>query len=73
MQLRGVPVSALQAVYDERLRLNPGVETLIAACKRAGLRCILVSGGFTFLPTGCSSALAWMTPDPMCSRLKTSA
>lgn len=46
--LRGVPLSALQAVYDERLQLNPGVETLIAACKRAGLRCILVSGGFTF-------------------------
>ncbi|MFI5446586.1 phosphoserine phosphatase SerB [Polaromonas sp. UC242_47] len=46
--LRGVPVSALQAVYDQRLQLNPGVETLIAACQRAGLRCILVSGGFTF-------------------------
>jgi phosphoserine phosphatase len=46
--LCGVPLSALQEVYDQRLRLNPGVETLIAACKQAGLRCILVSGGFTF-------------------------
>lgn len=46
--LRGVPVSALQAVYDQRLRLTPGAETLIGACQRAGLRCILVSGGFTF-------------------------
>ena len=46
--LRGVPLSALQDVYDKKLRLNPGVETLIAACKRAGLHCLLLSGGFTF-------------------------
>jgi phosphoserine phosphatase len=46
--LRGVPLSALQAVYDQRLQLNPGAETLIAACRRAGLRVILLSGGFTF-------------------------
>ena len=35
--LRGVPASALQTVYDERLRLNPGAERLVAACKAAGL------------------------------------
>ncbi|MNS75750.1 Phosphoserine phosphatase [compost metagenome] len=46
--LRGVPLSALQAVYDQRLHLNPGAETLIAACKQAGLRVVLLSGGFTF-------------------------
>lgn len=46
--LRGVPVSALQEVYDQRLRLNPGAETLVAACKAAGLKVLLVSGGFTF-------------------------
>ena len=45
--LRGLPLSALQTVYD-RLRLNPGAETLIATCQRAGLRVILLSGGFTF-------------------------
>ncbi|WP_442285818.1 phosphoserine phosphatase SerB [Variovorax sp. M-6] len=46
--LRGVPLSALQAVYDQRLHLNPGAETLIDACKKAGLRVVLLSGGFTF-------------------------
>ena len=46
--LKGVPVDALQQVYDERLRLNPGAEQLVAACKAAGLKVLLVSGGFTF-------------------------
>ena len=46
--LRGVPASALKRVYDERLRFNPGAERLVAACKAAGLKTLLVSGGFTF-------------------------
>ena len=46
--LKGVPESTLQAIYDERLRLNPGAEALVDACKRAGLKTLLVSGGFTF-------------------------
>ena len=32
--LEGVPESALHAVYAERLRLNPGVERFVAACRR---------------------------------------
>jgi phosphoserine phosphatase len=46
--LEGVPVSALETVYRERLRLNPGAQTLVQACQRAGLTTLLVSGGFTF-------------------------
>ncbi len=46
--LRGVPAEALETVYTERLRLNPGVEAFVAACREAGLRTLLVSGGFTF-------------------------
>jgi phosphoserine phosphatase len=46
--LAGVPEGALQRVYDERLRLNPGVETFVRACQHAGLKTLLVSGGFTF-------------------------
>jgi phosphoserine phosphatase len=46
--LAGVSESALQRVYDERLRLNPGVEAFVAACQRAGLKTLLISGGFTF-------------------------
>ena len=46
--LAGVPVTAIQRVLDERLRLNPGAATLVAACRTAGLKTLLVSGGFTF-------------------------
>ncbi len=46
--LEGVPVLALQEVYDGRLRLNPGASELVTACKAAGLKVLLVSGGFTF-------------------------
>ena len=43
-----MPVSALESVYRERLQLNPGAEALVQACQRAGLKTLLVSGGFTF-------------------------
>jgi phosphoserine phosphatase len=46
--LKGVPVTALDAVYSQHLQLNPGVETFVAACRRAGLKTLLVSGGFTY-------------------------
>jgi phosphoserine phosphatase len=46
--LAGVSESALQQVYDQRLQLNPGVETFVRACQAAGLKTLLVSGGFTF-------------------------
>ena len=46
--LTGAPTSTLQQVYDERLQLNVGAEVLVAACKAAGLKVLLVSGGFTF-------------------------
>ncbi len=46
--LRGVPVAALEAVYTQKLRLNPGVEAFVGACQTAGLKTLLVSGGFTF-------------------------
>ncbi|MBE7416224.1 MAG: phosphoserine phosphatase SerB [Ideonella sp.] len=46
--LAGVSETALQRVADERLRLNPGVEAFVQACRRAGLKTLLVSGGFSF-------------------------
>lgn len=46
--LAGVPAAALQQVYDERLRINPGVAEFVAACRGAGVKTLLVSGGFTF-------------------------
>jgi len=46
--LKGVTVADLEAVYTQRLQLNPGAQTLVDACKQAGLKVLLVSGGFTF-------------------------
>jgi phosphoserine phosphatase len=46
--LAGVPVAALDEVWEHKLRLNPGVEAFVAACQAAGLKTLLVSGGFTF-------------------------
>ena len=46
--LRGVPQTALDEVYSRHLQLNPGVETFVQACRTAGLKTLLVSGGFTF-------------------------
>lgn len=46
--LQGVTLADMQRVYDERLRPNPGAAELIHACKAAGLKVLLVSGGFTF-------------------------
>jgi phosphoserine phosphatase len=46
--LQGVTVAHLAEVYSQRLQLNLGAETLVAACKKAGLKLLLVSGGFTF-------------------------
>lgn len=46
--LQGVTVDHMQQVYDQRLQLNPGASALVEACKAAGLKVLLVSGGFTF-------------------------
>jgi phosphoserine phosphatase len=46
--LQGLDASALQRVYDERLSLSPGAQAMLAAVKAAGLKTLLVSGGFTF-------------------------
>ena len=46
--LRGVTLAHMEQVYNERLQLNPGAARLVAACKAAGLKVLLVSGGFTF-------------------------
>jgi phosphoserine phosphatase len=46
--LKGLDEHALQRVYDERLKLSPGAETMLAALKAHGIRTLLVSGGFMF-------------------------
>lgn len=46
--LAGTPVSALQRVYEHRLRLNPGALQLLAYARWDGLKILLISGGFTY-------------------------
>jgi phosphoserine phosphatase len=46
--LEGVSVASMEAVYAERLQINPGAKALIDACKAVGMKVLLVSGGFTF-------------------------
>lgn len=46
--LKDLDESALARIDQERLRLTPGAEALIAACKEHRVQVLLVSGGFTF-------------------------
>jgi phosphoserine phosphatase len=46
--LEGVTVEQMQQVLDQGLQLNPGAAELVQACQAAGLKTLLVSGGFTF-------------------------
>lgn len=54
--LKGLGVSALQACYAERVKLNPGAETLVRTMAKHGARCALVSGGFTFFTSRVAEA-----------------
>jgi len=45
--LKGVTLAQMDQIYRERLQLNPGAAELVATCKAAGLKVLLVSGGFT--------------------------
>jgi len=46
--LAGLPVTALERVYDERLRLSPGAARMLAGFAAVGAKTALLSGGFTF-------------------------
>ncbi|NNG25502.1 phosphoserine phosphatase SerB [Telluria aromaticivorans] len=56
--LEGLDASALQRVYDERLRISPGGEAMLEAVRAAGLKTLLVSGGFTFFTDRLKERLA---------------
>ncbi len=45
--LRGLPVSVVETVLDERITLMPGGTTLVRTMRANGAYCALVSGGFT--------------------------
>jgi len=47
-KLAGLPEAALDRAWHERVRLNPGAETLVRSMAAAGALTALVSGGFTY-------------------------
>ena len=55
--LKGLDASALQQVFDERLNLSLGAEAMLKAVQSAGLKTLLVSGGFTFFTDRMKSLL----------------
>lgn len=46
--LKGLDETALAQVFEERLELTLGAKTMLRGLKKAGLRTVLVSGGFTY-------------------------
>lgn len=46
--LEGLHQDAFQKVYDERVQLSPGAERMLQLVKQAGLKTMVISGGFTF-------------------------
>jgi phosphoserine phosphatase len=56
--LKGVEEKWLHEVWEHRLALNPGVEVFLQALRDAGLKTLLVSGGFTFFSDRVAARLA---------------
>jgi phosphoserine phosphatase len=56
--LKGLHQDALQKVYDERVKLSPGAEQLLTQAKKAGLKSMVISGGFTFFTDRIKEKLA---------------
>jgi phosphoserine phosphatase len=46
--LRGLNEEALEEVYNHRVRLSPGAERMLQQMKKAGVKTMVISGGFTF-------------------------
>lgn len=56
--LKGLDASALERVYRERLQLSPGAQPMLDAVRQAGLKTLLVSGGFTYFTDRMKTRLA---------------
>jgi phosphoserine phosphatase len=54
--LKGLPLTALEQTYAERVKLNPGAACLVKTMAAGGARCVLVSGGFQFFTSRVAAA-----------------
>jgi phosphoserine phosphatase len=50
---------ALEEVYNQRVRLNPGGERMLQQMKKAGVKTMVISGGFTFFTDRIKTKLAF--------------
>ncbi|MCW5624513.1 MAG: phosphoserine phosphatase SerB [Burkholderiales bacterium] len=57
--LQGVPESAIASIYEQRLQLQPGAERMLKGLRAAGVRTMLVSGGFTYFTERLRSRLGF--------------
>ena len=55
--LKKLPVTALETVYQQKLRLNPGAESLIKEFQRLGLKTMLITSGFEYFAERLKSRL----------------
>jgi phosphoserine phosphatase len=55
--LQGLDEHALEEVYNQRVRLSPGAERMLQQMKKAGIRTMVISGGFTFFTDRIKSRL----------------
>ncbi len=54
--LKGLELAALEKVYAERIRLNPGARILLATMRKHGAHTMLVSGGFRYFTSRVAEA-----------------
>lgn len=59
--LKGLDVSVLQRVYDERVRLNEGARVLVRTMSENGAGTLLISGGFSFFASRVAKAAGFAT------------
>ena len=57
--LKGLPVSVVEQVIAERIRLTPGARTLLATLRRNGVYTCLVTGGFTLFTARIAAMLGF--------------
>lgn len=57
--LKGLPETALEEVFAQKITLMSGARTLLATMKARGAYCLLVSGGFTFFTGRVAAALGF--------------
>lgn len=57
--LKGVPLTALEECWRDKITISKGARTLVNTMRKNGARCVLVSGGFTFFTSRVAGSLGF--------------